>query len=181
MRNENDAQKIIQNIYQRLKQIDGNCERLDIFVSREPPHRRRTAKYKVDQLKFECHSLHSTVDNMHMRMTSKWRAFAELKGISFYLIHQCNFRFRLNDTTRVPIEDCELFFHDHLHSSHNAIDELISHGSVILEQTRSQGMGLRGIKHKVLNIGHAVNWIIFCVGCMTFIVSMLFFYRFWKS
>ncbi|EFO24239.1 hypothetical protein LOAG_04246 [Loa loa] len=190
MRNESDAQKIFQNIYERLKQIDGNCERLDVFVSKEPPHRRRTVKYKVDQLKFDCHSLQSTVDSMHMRMTSKWRAIAEREE----LLTQ---RFRPNDTTHVPIEEYELFFHDRLHSSHNAVDELISHGSAILEQIRLQGIGLRGIKRKVLDIGQTLglssttlqmmerrlsgDWIIFYVGCMAFIVSMYVFYRFWKS
>uniref|UniRef100_A0A0R3RR08 Golgi SNAP receptor complex member 2 n=1 Tax=Elaeophora elaphi TaxID=1147741 RepID=A0A0R3RR08_9BILA len=190
MRNESDAQKIIQNIYQRLKQIDGNCERLDICVSKEPPHRRRTVKYKVDQLKFDCHSLHSTVDNMHMRMTSKWRAMAEREE----LLTQ---RFRPNDSTHVPIEDCELLLHDRLQSSHTAVDELISHGSAILEQIRSQGIGLKGIKRKVLDIGQTLglssttlqmierrvseDWIIFGIGCVAFIISMYVFYRFWKG
>ncbi|CAG9534663.1 unnamed protein product [Cercopithifilaria johnstoni] len=190
VRNESDAQKIIQNIYQRLKQIDGNCQRLDVYVSKEPPHRRRTVKYKIDQLKFDCHSLHSTVDNIHIRMTNKWRAIAEREE----LLTQ---RFRPNDTTHVSIENCELFLHDRLHSSHTAVDELISHGSAVLEQIRSQGIGLRGIKRKVLDLGQTLglssttlqmierrlseDWIIFCAGCMVFIVFMYIFYRFWKN
>uniref|UniRef100_A0A915PTL2 Golgi SNAP receptor complex member 2 n=1 Tax=Setaria digitata TaxID=48799 RepID=A0A915PTL2_9BILA len=190
MRNESDAQRVIQNIYQQLKQIDGNCERLNIFVGKEPPHRRRTVKYKVDQLKFDCQSLHSTVSNMHMRMTSKWRAIAEREE----LLTQ---RFRPNDTTRLPIEDSELFLHDRLQSSHNTVDELISHGSAILEQIRSQGIGLKGIKRKVLDIGQTLglssttlqmierrlseDWVIFCVGCFAIIAFMYFFYRFWKG
>ncbi|MCP9262953.1 Golgi SNAP receptor complex member 2 memb-1 [Dirofilaria immitis] len=149
MRNESDSQKIIQNIYQQLKQIDGNCERLDMFVSKEPPHRRRTAKYKVDQLKFDCRSLHSTVDNLHKHMTNKWRAIAEREE----LLTQ---RFRPNDTIRVSIEDNELFLHDRLQSSQNSIDEIIGHGSAILAQIRSQGIGLKGIKRKVLDIGQTV-------------------------
>lgn len=68
-----------------------------------------------------------------------------------------NIRFRPNDSTRVSIEDSELFLHDRLHSSHNAIDELISHGSVLLEQIRSQGIGLRGIKLKIVDIGQMVG------------------------
>ncbi|VDK62981.1 unnamed protein product [Onchocerca ochengi] len=190
MRNESDAQKIIQNIYQRLKQIDGNCERLDIFVSKEPPNRRRTIKYKVDQLKFDCHSLHSTVDNIHMRMTTKWRTIAEREE----LLTQ---RFRPNDATRLPIDDSELFLHDRLQSSHSTIDELISHGSAILEQIRSQGIGLKGIKRKVLDIGQTLglssttlqmierrvsqDWIIFYIGCVIIIVFMYIFYRFWRG
>ncbi|VDO38996.1 unnamed protein product, partial [Brugia timori] len=92
--------------------------------------------------------------------------------------------FRPNDTTHVSIEDCELVLHDHLHSSHNAIDELISHGSAILEQIRSQGVGLRGIKHKVLSIGHTLSFMasivqsiarISCKGLLT--ASNLFIKR----
>lgn len=65
------------NLVVPCRHIGGNCERLDTFVGKEPPHRRRTVKYKVDQLKFDCHSLSSVVDNIHMRMTNKWRAIAE--------------------------------------------------------------------------------------------------------
>lgn len=68
-----------------------------------------------------------------------------------------NFRFRPNDATRLPIDDSELFLHDRLQSSHSTIDELISHGSAILEQIRSQGIGLKGIKRKVLDIGQTVH------------------------
>ncbi|KAM3728498.1 Golgi SNAP receptor complex member [Dirofilaria immitis] len=173
-----------------LKQIDGNCERLDMFVSKEPPHRRRTAKYKVDQLKFDCRSLHSTVDNLHKHMTNKWRAIAEREE----LLTQ---RFRPNDTIRVSIEDNELFLHDRLQSSQNSIDEIIGHGSAILAQIRSQGIGLKGIKRKVLDIGQTLglssttlqmierrlreDWIIYCIGCVTITVSMYIFYRFWKG
>lgn len=115
-----------------------------------------------------------------MRMTSKWRAIAEreelltqryfkfikkskkfcrLNWIHSFQSHLplVYFRFRPNDTTRVSIEDCELFLHDRLQSSHSAVDELISHGSAILEQIRSQGIGLRGIKRKVLDIGQTVR------------------------
>lgn len=188
--NENDAQKIIQNIYHRLKQIDGNCERLNVLVSKEPPSRRRSAKYKVDQLKFDCHSLHSAVDNIHMRLISQWRVVADREK----LLTQ---RFRPNDATQVTIEDSELHLHDRLRSSHNAVDELISHGSAVLEQIRLQGMGLRNIKCKILHIGQQLglssttiqmierrtseDWVIFCIGCMAIIVFMYIFYRVWKS
>lgn len=66
-------------------------------------------------------------------------------------------RFRPNDATQVPIEDSELLLHDHLKSSESAVDELLSHGSAVLEQIRAQGLGLRGIKRKVLDIGQEVS------------------------
>ncbi|VDN03072.1 unnamed protein product [Thelazia callipaeda] len=189
-KNENDAQKIIPSIYQRLKQIDENCQRLDVLTRKEPPHRRRTVKYKVDQLRFDYESLQMAVNSMHMRLTNHWRAIAEREE----LLTQ---RFRPNETTLVQIEDNELVLHDRLKSSHSAMDELIGHSSAILEQIRLQGMGLRGIKRKILDVGVTLGLssttlriiekrlsedsIIFCVGCIFVLLFMYVFYQFWKS
>lgn len=57
----------------------------------------------------------------------------------------------------VEIGDGELQLHDRLKSSHSAVDDLINHGSAVLEQIRMQGMGLRGVKRKVLEIGNQVG------------------------
>uniref|UniRef100_A0A0M3HHW1 t-SNARE coiled-coil homology domain-containing protein n=1 Tax=Ascaris lumbricoides TaxID=6252 RepID=A0A0M3HHW1_ASCLU len=76
-KDESDAQKTVQIVYEQLRIIDGNCERLDLLVDKEPPTRRRHQRYKVDQLKFDCQSIHSAVSTMHLRLTNKWREMAE--------------------------------------------------------------------------------------------------------
>lgn len=55
------------------------------------------------------------------------------------------------------MDDSELLLNDRLHSSNTAVDELISHGTAVLEQIRSQGFNLRGVKRKILDIGQQVN------------------------
>uniref|UniRef100_A0A183UZ78 Golgi SNAP receptor complex member 2 n=2 Tax=Toxocara canis TaxID=6265 RepID=A0A183UZ78_TOXCA len=189
-KDESDAQKTIQVIYEQLRVIDGNCERLGILVDKEPPSRRRNQRYKVDQLKFDCHSLHSAVSSMHIRLTNKWREKTEREEL-------LTRRFRPNDSTHLPMDDGELLLNDRLHSSNSAVDELISHGSAILEQIRSQGFGIRGVKRKVLDIGQQLglssttlrmierrvneDWVIFIIGCVIVLIFMYVFYRFWKG
>ncbi|VDK43614.1 unnamed protein product [Anisakis simplex] len=106
-------------------------------------------------------------------------------------------KFRPNESTQLSMDDGELMLNDRLHSSNNAVDELINHGSAILEQIRSQGFGLRGIKRRVLDIGQQLglssttlrmierrvneDWVIFVIGCVFVIVFMYVFYRFWKG
>ncbi len=44
---------------------------------REPPVRRQTARYKVDQLKYDCQGVHTALAGMKTRLDNKWRAHAE--------------------------------------------------------------------------------------------------------
>uniref|UniRef100_A0A0M3ILW2 Golgi SNAP receptor complex member 2 n=1 Tax=Ascaris lumbricoides TaxID=6252 RepID=A0A0M3ILW2_ASCLU len=156
--------------------IDGNCERLDLLVDKEPPTRRRHQRYKVDQLKFDCQSIHSAVSTIHLRLTNKWREMSEREEL---------------------LTRSELLLNDRLHSSNTAVDELISHGTAVLEQIRSQGFNLRGVKRKILDIGQQLglssttlrmierrvseDWIIFIIGCIVVLTFMYVFYRFWKG
>lgn len=57
--------------------IDENSQRLDMLVNKESMQRRKTFKYKIDQLKYDCHRMHSTISNTHTRLTNKWRNLAE--------------------------------------------------------------------------------------------------------
>uniref|UniRef100_F1LDF8 Golgi SNAP receptor complex member 2 n=1 Tax=Ascaris suum TaxID=6253 RepID=F1LDF8_ASCSU len=189
-KDESDAQKTVQIVYEQLRIIDGNCERLDLLVDKEPPTRRRHQRYKVDQLKFDCQSIHSAVSTMHLRLTNKWREMAEREEL-------LTRRFRPNEATQLSMDDSELLLNDRLHSSNTAVDELISHGTAVLEQIRSQGFNLRGVKRKILDIGQQLglssttlrmierrvseDWIIFIIGCIVVLTFMYVFYRFWKG
>ena len=44
---ESQAQQEMQLIHGQMKLLDENCERLEVFVNKEPPQKRHTARMKV--------------------------------------------------------------------------------------------------------------------------------------
>lgn len=53
---------VIENqIQAQIDHLISNCERLDVLVMKEPPTRRANAKLKVDQIKYDCQHLQSSL------------------------------------------------------------------------------------------------------------------------
>uniref|UniRef100_A0A0N5AIZ2 Golgi SNAP receptor complex member 2 n=1 Tax=Syphacia muris TaxID=451379 RepID=A0A0N5AIZ2_9BILA len=189
-RDEAEAQKIIQSINEVLKVIERNCNNLEFYVGKEPPNRRRTAKCKVDQLKYDCQSLSAAASNIHTKLLSRWRAISEREEL-------LTRRFRPNEPTHLTLDDSEIQLNDRLHSSNIAVDELISHGSAVLDQIRSQGFNLRGVRRRIADITQQLGLssttlrfiqrrisedkVVFVVGCIFVLLFMYVFYRYWKN
>uniref|UniRef100_A0A0N4Z0N8 Golgi SNAP receptor complex member 2 n=1 Tax=Parastrongyloides trichosuri TaxID=131310 RepID=A0A0N4Z0N8_PARTI len=189
-RNENEAQEVFRAIYDTLDIVEKSLSRLDILVSKEPPQRRRNTKYKIDQLKYDVQSVNSSLTSIQTRLTNKWRAVSEREEL-------LNQRFTPNEAISLSIDDHELQINDRLHKSHRGIDDLIDQGSAVLEQIRLQGINLRGVKRKILDIGSTLglstttlrmiekrldeDWYVFVIGLICCIIFMYCFYRWWQN
>uniref|UniRef100_A0A0N5CD05 Golgi SNAP receptor complex member 2 n=1 Tax=Strongyloides papillosus TaxID=174720 RepID=A0A0N5CD05_STREA len=187
-KNENDAQEVYRAIYDTLDIVGKSISRLDILLSKEPPQRRRNVKHKIDQLKYDVQSVNSSLNSLQLRLTSKWRAASEREEL-------LNQRFTANEPVALNIDDNELQVNDRLLNSHRGLDDLIDQGSAILEQIKLQGLNLRGVKRKILDIGSTLglsgttlrmiekrldeDWYVFVIGCICCIVFMYTFYRWW--
>lgn len=68
---------IASTLFVILRKVEGNCQRLDLLVGKEPVNRRRMAKCRVDQLKCDCQSLNSAATSIHSKLLARWRAVAE--------------------------------------------------------------------------------------------------------
>ena len=65
--NDDEKQMLENDLHGRIDQIVTNCERLEILVNKEPPTRRANAKLRVDQLKYDCQHLQSSMRQMQHR------------------------------------------------------------------------------------------------------------------
>uniref|UniRef100_A0A0K0EID0 Golgi SNAP receptor complex member 2 n=1 Tax=Strongyloides stercoralis TaxID=6248 RepID=A0A0K0EID0_STRER len=189
-KDESDAQEVYRAIYDTLDIVGKSISRLDILLSKEPPQRRRNIKNKIDQLKYDVQSVNSSLNNIQIRLTNKWRAASEREEL-------LNQQFTANDSVSLNIDDNELQMNDRLLSSHRGIDDLIDQGSAVLEQLKMQGLNLRGVKRKILDIGSTLglsgttlrmiekrldeDWYVFVIGCFCCIVFMYTFYRWWHN
>ena len=64
-----DAQKLENEVQTQIDHVISNCERLDILVMKEPPTRRANAKMRVNQLKYDCQHLQSSLRQLqHKRL-----------------------------------------------------------------------------------------------------------------
>ncbi|KAI6186884.1 hypothetical protein M3Y98_00181700 [Aphelenchoides besseyi] len=187
--NESEAQPYFQEVFQQLNEIGENCKRFDELIAKEPPTKKRQSKIRADQLKHDYKCVNASLNALQTRLTNKWRHAAEREE----LLHQ---RFRPNET-HLNMEDAELQMNDKLKQSHSAIDELIAHGTSVLDSIRSQGSNLTGIRQRVLDIGQTLglsgttlrmierrvseDWIIFVIGCIFVLIFMFCFYRFWMG
>ncbi|KAF2350580.1 hypothetical protein FHG87_018665 [Trinorchestia longiramus] len=52
--NDPARDEVERHVKAKLDQVNSNCARLDVLVNKEPPQRRSSAKYRVDQLKYDC-------------------------------------------------------------------------------------------------------------------------------
>lgn len=147
---EEDVHTIENELQARIDQIISNCDRLDILVNKEHPTRRQNARLKVDQIKYDCQHLQAALQNFQHRRYMKNQQHRERE-----LLMQRTFK--TNDEETMIQMDDSLNHHHKLQNTHKGMDELLSHGSSVIENLRNQRSSLKGIKTKMLNIANTLG------------------------
>ncbi|CAJ0959220.1 unnamed protein product, partial [Mesorhabditis belari] len=190
-KDQNEAEFEMQSLQSQLREIDTNCDRLDMFVSKEIPQKRPTAKMKVDQLKADCQRTHMALNAMYAKLMTRWKVVAEREELLKQRI------VRSGDSTAVTMNDHELLVNDRLQHSHRGVDDLLNQGVEVLSSLRNQHLNLRGVRRKMFDIGAQLglsdttmrmiekrtkeDWHIFLILSILFCIFMYAFYRFWKG
>ncbi|CAJ0576148.1 unnamed protein product, partial [Mesorhabditis spiculigera] len=181
-RDENEAQYEMQSINAQLRDIQENYDRLQIYVSKEPPQRRHVAKMKIDQLYSDYQNSSQAVTNIYTRISARWRAAAQREELLRQRVD------RTNGGVALTINDHELMVHDRLEHSNRGVDDLINQGAEVLNNLRTQHLNLRGVRRKIFDIGATLglsdttlrmidrrvreDWLIFVVACNTTYFAM---------
>lgn len=50
---------------------------LDRSINKEEPNKRRTLRYRYDQLKLDCNNVESSINSLQTKLTTKWQLAAE--------------------------------------------------------------------------------------------------------
>ncbi|XP_039264832.1 Golgi SNAP receptor complex member 2-like [Styela clava] len=147
---DEDIHVIENELQARIDQIVGNCDRLDILVNKEHPTRRQNARLKVDQVKYDCQHLQSALRNFQHRRYVRNQQQRERELLM-------ETKFTTNDADTSIQMDASLNHHHKLQGAHKGMDDLISHGSSVIENLRNQRGSLKGIKTKMLNIANTLG------------------------
>lgn len=67
-----------------------------------------------------------------------------------------NRRFTANSETSIDI-DHSLQHHNSMLNAHRGIDDMLNHGQNILENIRSQGSRLKGVRKQILDMGNTLG------------------------
>lgn len=147
---EEDIHVIENELQARIDQIVSNCDRLDILVNKEHPTRRQNARLKVDQVKYDCQHLQAALQNFQHRRYMKNQQQRERELLM-------KRTFKTNDEeTSIQMDD-SVNHHHRLQNAHKGMDDLLSHGSSVIENLRNQRSSLKGIKTKMLNIANTLG------------------------
>jgi len=136
------------DISQQLDAIHSNCDRLATMASKETPHRRANAKYKVDQLKYDVKHVIAAIHNIKTKRSARENEERQREALMAT-------SFTTNDQARshTSIElDAHLEHNQRMGDTHRQIDDLLGHGNSILSSLRDQHGTLKSARKKVLDV-----------------------------
>ncbi|XP_015120260.1 Golgi SNAP receptor complex member 2 [Diachasma alloeum] len=136
-------------ILSKIGVINGNCERLDVLCMKGPITQRQNAKMRVDQLKYDSRHLTAALNSWRAQQERKREAEAEREAL-------LSRKFTTNDHIEINI-DRDIQYNSQVASANQGIDNLLAHGSGIIESLRSQRMTLKGAHKRLIDIGNALG------------------------
>ena len=186
----NSSEELESSINRKLEQLTQHCERLDILLNKEPATRRHACKVKVDQLRYDCQSLHNGYQGYRRRKDMQFREQqqrAELMSQTF----------TANSRETSILLDAALRENTSLQSSTQGLDNLIDQGHGILASLRDQRSILKNAHRKMLDVMTTLglsNTVMRLIerrstqdkflmfgGMILSVVVMVMFYRWWHS
>ncbi|KAG8036789.1 hypothetical protein G9C98_004111 [Cotesia typhae] len=144
-----DVNIIESDILAKINLINSNCEKLDVLCMKGPITQRQNAKMRVDQLKYDSRHLNAALNSWR---SQQYRRKQEEEEREALLSRQ----FTTNDHIDIMI-DHNIQHNVQVRNANEGIDNLIQHGSGILENLRSQRMTIKGAHRRLIDIGNTLG------------------------
>ncbi|KAL7296411.1 hypothetical protein TKK_0010423 [Trichogramma kaykai] len=144
-----DREEIEQKIKEKFEKINSNFDQLDILASKVPLTMRQSAKMKVDQLKYDARHLSAAFDSWKYMNFQRQREASEREEL-------LSRQFTTNDHVDIMI-DHVVQHNTSVRNAVNGVDNMLEHGSDILDNLRSQRTTLRGAHKRLIDIGNTVG------------------------
>lgn len=144
-----DDEAVEADIISKINVINSNCDRLDILCMKGPISQRQNAKMRVDQLKYDSRHLSAALASWRQRILRKKQEEEERESL-------LSRTFTTNDHVDIMI-DHSLQHNNSLQNANRGIDDLLQHGSGILDSLRSQRITLKGAHKRLIDIGNTLG------------------------
>ncbi|XP_051160501.1 probable Golgi SNAP receptor complex member 2 [Leptopilina boulardi] len=144
-----NTQEVENDIEAKINLINRNCERLEILCMKGPISQRQNAKMRVDQLKYDSRHLTAALSSWRNQILRRQQEEEEREAL-------LSRKFKPNDHIDIMI-DHNSQHNNSLNNATRGVDDLISHGSGILENLRTQRMTLKGAHKRLIDIGNTLG------------------------
>lgn len=144
-----NSQDVENDIETKINLINRNCERLEILCMKGPVSQRQNAKMRVDQLKYDSRHLTAALVSWRNQILRRQQEEAEREAL-------LSRKFTPNDHVDIMI-DHNMQHSNSLNNATRGVDDLISHGSGILDNLRSQRVTLKGAHKRLIDIGNTLG------------------------
>jgi len=132
-------------------QISADCERIDILVRKEPPHRRQNVKHRYEQLIQETRSLNALLAK-HQRQQSQQ---AEQEDERSQLLSR---QFTANDNQDTILAlDGALQFNSSAENCNRGLDVMLDQGHNVLRGLRDQKNSLKSVKKRMMDVANSLG------------------------
>ncbi|XP_065203732.1 probable Golgi SNAP receptor complex member 2 [Planococcus citri] len=147
-----DTSTLEDEIKEKINLVEKNCDRLDILVQKEPVLKRQSSKLKVDQLKYDNTHFQSALAKHKAEKNRKLMEQREREE----LLSRRFTENKASGDTAIYI-DYSVQHQNSLMSANRGVDDLISSGSSILDNLKSQKNKLKGAHRRVLDLGNTLG------------------------
>uniref|UniRef100_A0A336LPP1 CSON015430 protein n=1 Tax=Culicoides sonorensis TaxID=179676 RepID=A0A336LPP1_CULSO len=138
-----DSSTIESDILKKIDEVNGNCEKLDVYVFKVPVGQRQNAKMRVDQLKYDVRHLQQKQQRRAQEANEREQLLSR--------------RFSPNSVETSINLDFSLQQHNAMQNAHQGIDEMLYTGSNVLDNLRSQRDTLKTARTRILDIGNTLG------------------------
>ncbi|XP_066258975.1 probable Golgi SNAP receptor complex member 2 [Euwallacea similis] len=137
-------------ISENIKQIQNNCERLDLYIYKLPIDHRQNVKMRSDQLKYDNRHLQAALEAAKQKRTRRESAANEREQL-------LNRRFAPNPDLTTINMDYSIQHHGSLLNANQGVDEMIYTGVNTLESLRSQRSVLKGAHKRIMDMANTLG------------------------
>ncbi|KAL1491346.1 hypothetical protein ABEB36_011955 [Hypothenemus hampei] len=148
--NNPEALSIEAEISENIRQIQSNCEKLDLYVYKLPLEHRQNGKMRSDQLKYDNRHLQAALEAAKQRRIRRETAANEREQL-------LNRRFAPNPDLMAINMDYALQHHGSLNNANRGVDEMIYTGANTLESLRSQRSTLKGAQRRIMDMANTLG------------------------
>ncbi|CAH1133930.1 unnamed protein product [Ceutorhynchus assimilis] len=145
-----NALEIEAQISEDIKQIQSNCEKIDLYVYKQPLEHRQHAKMRSDQLKYDNRHLQAALEAAQQRRLRRETAVTEREQL-------LNRRFAPNPDITAINMDYSLQQQNSLHNVHRGVDEMLYTGANTLESLRTQRSTLKGAHKRIMDMANVLG------------------------
>nr|CAG4641293.1 EOG090X0GIP [Eulimnadia texana] len=143
--------KLEKIVFDRIEEIAGNIQRLDILVNKELPARRREARFRVEQLKQDRLLLQNAAHGLQRRRLER-----DQERMAREELMSQKFRPNSQKDTLLQI-DHALQHNSSLMNIHRGIDDILDTGVAVLDSLRSQRYTMKNTQRRILDLANTLG------------------------